>query len=164
MAQLHIDLGLPEYFGDIRQETVENLQRTSNMVLTLCSRLFRGFGITQAQFNVLLVLKGKEKDVTQTELGDRLGITRASVTSVLDRLEAKGLIARNSVPGDRRIYHVALKAAGLALVEKVEREYRKMIGSVTGSLNEEECRVVLRCLERMRESAADVSNEEHGAE
>ena len=95
---LQAELGLPLPFKDIRHETVLNIVRTATLLSARAGTLFRRFGLTEAQFNVLFSLKFSTGDVTQAELGKRLVVTRASITSVLDKLEEKGLVHRLKVP------------------------------------------------------------------
>ena len=157
--QLSMEFGLPERFEDARYDAVSNIVRTAGCLKLVGAQILRGFGLTEAQFNVLLLLKDKERDLTQTDLGERLGVTRASITSVLDRLEGKGLVRRNKVPDNRRIYHVALRASGLALLEKVEPVYRDNMARVMGGFAADECLRLTGSLERVRETAGDISDE-----
>jgi MarR family 2-MHQ and catechol resistance regulon transcriptional repressor len=147
---LQKELSLDTPFRDIRHETVLSIVRTASLLGNAGADVFRPFDLTEAQFNVLLVLKFKEHPLTQSDLGKRLVITRASVTSVLDRLEAKKLVERQDVPGNRRIFHVELTPKGRKLVEEVEPVYRQAIHRVLRGLNEKECRLLLSLLERVR--------------
>jgi DNA-binding MarR family transcriptional regulator len=99
----------------------------------------------------LFSLKYKEKVWTQSDLGKRLVVTRASVTSVLDKLESKGLVARQAVEGNRRIYHIDLTPAGRALIDEVEPRYRRDVYEVMADLDEAACRALTENLERIRE-------------
>lgn len=154
---LNKELDLDRPIQDIRHEAILNIVRTANILSVKGEALFRRYDLTEAQFNVLFALKYKEHDWTQSDLGKRLVVTRASITSVLDKLESKGMVNRNAVPGNRRIYHVDLTPSGLALVNKVEPIYRKNIHRVLESLNEVECRRLISNLEHVREQL-EVSN------
>ncbi len=55
---------------------------------------------------------------SQTELAEMVGIGRASIGSMIDRLEARGLVSRNPHPNDRRVRLVNITLDGAALVEK----------------------------------------------
>ena len=72
---------------------------------------------------------------TQTDLADHLGIGRAQIGSVIDRLQARGLVERQPRPDDRRVWLVAITDAGsemagrIAEVDAVLRaELRRGIG------------------------------------
>lgn len=147
---LEKELNLDRPMQDIQHEAVLNVVRTASLLSLKGSDLFREFGLTEAQFNVLFSLKYKEKVWTQSDLGKRLVVTRASVTSVLDKLEAKGLVLRQAVEGNRRIYHVDLTPAGRRLIDEVEPLYRQNIREVMADLDEGACRGLIGSLERIR--------------
>ena len=150
------ELQLDTSFKDVRHEALLNVVHTANQLGLAGEALFRRFGLTQAQFNVLFALKYKTRDITQSDLGKRLVVTRATITSVLDKLEGKGFVARESVPGNRRIFHVSLRARGRKLIEKVEPVYREEIHRALGGLSEAECRALIRFLERIRARTVSV--------
>jgi MarR family 2-MHQ and catechol resistance regulon transcriptional repressor len=150
---LNNELQLDRPLRDVRHEAVLNIVRTANIIAQEGAALFRRFDLTEAQFNVLFALKYKERGWTQSDLGKRLVVTRASVTSVLDKLEAKGLVRRKTVPGNRRIYHVELTPKGLGLVDMVEPVYRKNIHAVFGDLDDAACQRLTRDLESIRRRA-----------
>jgi DNA-binding MarR family transcriptional regulator len=72
---------------------------------------------------------------TQTRLADQLGIGRAQIGSVVDRLEARGAVRRQPNPTDRRVWLVEITDAGRDLAARVTEidevlraELRKGIG------------------------------------
>jgi len=150
MMPLDKELELDRPFSDLRHEAVLNVVHTANQFSLAAALLFRRFDLTEAQFNVLFALKYKTKELTQSALGKRLVVTRATITSVLDKLEGKGLVARKRVPGNRRIHHVCLTRKGRALIDKVEPLYRGGLHEATSDLSERECRALIRRLEQIR--------------
>jgi MarR family 2-MHQ and catechol resistance regulon transcriptional repressor len=150
------ELDLERPMQDVRHEAVLNIVRTANILSQKGAALFRMFDLTEAQFNVLFALKYKEREWTQSELGKRLVVTRASVTSVLDKLEEKGLVKRSAVLNNRRIYHVKLTPKGLALLNRVEPVYRRDIHEALGEFDEIGCRRLIHDLERVRERVDQV--------
>jgi len=147
---LAMELNLDTPFEDLRHEAVLNVVHTANLFSSTGAALFRRYDLTEAQFNVLFALKYKRRDLTQSDLGKRLVVTRASITSVLDKLEEKGLVERENVPGNRRIYHVSLTPKGQDLIDGVEPVYREHLHYALGDLSEKECVALIRCLERVR--------------
>ena len=66
----------------------------------------------------------------QTELAEMVGVGRASCGTMIDQLEARGLVERRPDPEDRRVWLVAITGEGAALVEQfyaVDEEFRKDI-------------------------------------
>jgi len=155
------ELQLDRPMQDIRHEAVLNVVRTANLLSFKGALLFRQFDLTVAQFNVLFALKYKASDWTQSELGKRLVVTRASVTSVLDKLEEKDLVRRDVVEGNRRIYHVNLTEKGLGLLNAVEPLYRHDIHAALEDFSDVDCRTLIAALEKLRVKV-DVDGEEDG--
>ncbi len=148
---INTELALDRPMSDVRHEAVLNIVRTANLLALRGASLFREHDLTEAQFNVLFSLKYKQRPWTQSDLGRRLVVTRASVTSVLDKLEEKGLVERKEVAGNRRIYHVDLTRKGAALLEQVEPQYRKDIHTVMDGFDDAACRTLIKELELIRE-------------
>ena len=148
---LNRDLELDRPIEDVKHELVLNVVRTANALSQAAATLLRGYDLTVAQFNVLFSLKFKTREWTQSDLGKRLVVTRASVTSVLDKLERKGLVSRDAVPGNRRIYHVSLTAEGSVLVDTVEPVYRAAIHQILANFDPDMCRKLINRLEQVRE-------------
>jgi MarR family 2-MHQ and catechol resistance regulon transcriptional repressor len=151
-VKLQDELGLRAPFQDLRHETVLNIVRTATVLSGKASQLFRAYGLTEAQFNVLFALKFANGNITQAELGKRLVVTRASITSVLDKLESKGWVKRVDVPENRRIHHVILTETGRGLVNEVEPAYRREVHGVLRDLDDDQCRTLMRLLETVRGS------------
>lgn len=148
--ELQHELGLQSPFKDISHEAVLNVVRTANLLSAKAAQLFRQYDLTEAQFNVLFALKFTEENITQAELGKRLVVTRASITSVLDKLEEKDLVRRVDVPGNRRIHHVELTPGGADLIERVEPVYRAEVHGVLEDFNRRECETLIGYMEKIR--------------
>lgn len=150
------ELGLTIPFEDVRHVAILNIIRTTAVLSAAGAALFRRFDITEAQFNVLFLLKYVPKPIIQSDLGKRLVVTRASITSVLDKLESKGLVKRHAVPGNRRINHVDLTAAGERLFHRIEPLYRENLHRVMDSFTDSDCRKLTRILEQIREKTTSI--------
>lgn len=150
---LSVELNLDVPISDLRHETLLNILHTAGRLSQRGQPLFRRYDLTEAQFNVLFCLRHAKVNLTQSDLGRRLVITRASITSLLDKLEEKGLVVRKEVPNNRRIYHVALTDSGRELINTVEPLYREEVHRVIGVLSETDCRMLIGLLERVREEA-----------
>ena len=76
--------------------------------------LLEKLGLTYPQYLVLLVLWERD-GLTVSELGERLSLDSGTLTPLLKRLEAGGLVARIRDTADERRVHVSLTAAGRRL-------------------------------------------------
>lgn len=153
-ASINKELELEQPMEDIRHELVLNIVRTATIIAGEGAVLFRQFDLTEAQFNVLFALKYKKNEWTQSDLGKRLVVTRASITSVLDKLESKGLVRRNDVAGNRRIYHISLTRKGQNLIDRVEPVYRETIHKALDIFSDEQCRDMISKMEQIRSRSA----------
>ncbi len=75
-----------------------------------------GVNLTQA---MLVAYVAEFGATSQTRLADRLGIGRAAIGSVVDRLEARDLVERRPDPDDRRVWLVSITPAGRELADRV---------------------------------------------
>ncbi len=156
-VSINRELELEQPIEDIKHEVVLNIVRTATLIAQKGALIFRRFDLTEAQFNVLFALKYKKSDWTQSDLSKRLVVTRASITSVLDKLESKNLVKRQEVSGNRRIYHVSLTRQGEMLINKVEPIYRSGIHKALDVLSEEQCSELIMRLEQIRGQAEQVA-------
>jgi DNA-binding MarR family transcriptional regulator len=90
-----------------------------------------GLGVTAAQAMVMAFLHDQDF-ITSKELGERTQLDSATLTGIIDRLEAQGLVVRAEHPEDRRAISVRLTEAGhqtaakiAQLAEEANREFLK---------------------------------------
>ena len=94
------------------------LYRTLDAVMPAYRALFAEHGLTEPQWRVLRVV-WEARSPSQSALSERTLISAPSLVSVLDRLEAKGLVSRVRSVEDRRAVHVVATAEGRALHQRV---------------------------------------------
>lgn len=73
----------------------------------------------------VLILLMRERDLTSqpSVLSEKLGVTRPTMTGLLDGLEQVGLVQRVSAPQDRRSVQIKLTAAGQDKLDAVMPDY-----------------------------------------
>src|SRR5215211_1354565 len=74
---------------------------------------------SMAAFNVLSVLGGDPEPLRPSTIAERMMVTRATITGVLDSLESRGLVRRSPSSDDGRSREVALTRAGRAVVDRL---------------------------------------------
>lgn len=79
--------------------------KAAQQVTRRARELLAPFGVTPVQYAVLKVL-GDTGGLSGAELGQRMVLDSASITGVVDRLEALGLVERRADPGDRRAQQI----------------------------------------------------------
>ena len=81
--------------------------------------------LTPGQPKVLDYLRDHD-GATQKEIAAACYIEAATITSVLNGMEAKGLIERNRLNGSRRCYHVFMTGKGQKLEKRVQEIFLKL--------------------------------------
>jgi len=104
---------------DLDQQLCFALYRASRAVTRAYAPLLEPLGLTYPQYLVMLVL-WDDDGVTVKELGLRLGLDSGTLTPLLQRLEAAGLVERARDREDQRVVRIALTAAGAALKSRAK--------------------------------------------
>lgn len=86
------------------------LVRLSFLVQRVFARTAERHGLTPVQAKLLCVLASRPRGMA--ELAGILGVEKAALTGLVDRVERRGLAERTAVPGDRRALQVALTGSG----------------------------------------------------
>lgn len=94
------------------------LRFVSNAVSHAFSLKLEAEGVTVAEWVVLRELWDVE-EIAPSGLAETMGMTRGAISKLLERLEAKGLVAREHETGDRRFQSIALTKAGCAMVPRL---------------------------------------------
>ncbi|HAE46394.1 MAG: MarR family transcriptional regulator [Tistrella sp.] len=97
--------------------------------------VLEGLGLTYPQYLAMLVL-WESDDVTVGDLGRRLGLDSGTLTPLLKRLEAAGLVTRRRDPRDERQVRVALTEAGRALKARARHVPERMFCAMGLELDE----------------------------
>ena len=103
-------------FKSEHQKAHINLLYTSGWVQQAQASLFKPFGVTLPQYNVLRILRGQHpKPATISLLIDRMLDKTSNASRIVDKLEAKALVTRKQCPADRRTVDVLLKTVPAAV-------------------------------------------------
>ncbi|MGH6988259.1 MAG: MarR family winged helix-turn-helix transcriptional regulator [Stellaceae bacterium] len=123
-----IDLGiLPDLIGyHLRKAQVAVFQDFARSV---------GTGeVSPGQYAVLMVID-RNPGLSQTRLGQSLGIDRSTLVAVIDRLEARGLVERADAPHDRRSYALHISGKGRARLAELTARVRAHEAHIAGDLD-----------------------------
>lgn len=117
-------------------------------------RWLRENQVTFAQFKAILLLS-KAGSQSLGQLSEGLARARCTVTGLVDRLEAKGLVKRIRSREDRRMVYVSLTDKGRELAqelkEKVVPEITRLGERIMGRLTESEATALLGALSKLSE-------------
>ena len=132
------------------------LVRTYEASITMVNKALRHHRLSAAGRQALAVLEGAGRPLSPTTISERLLVTTASVTSLLDTLERRGLIARLQDPDDRRKLLISLTEEGQQAVDQFLPEIVALQTAVMAGLSEAERQRLLRSLTVIREAIAAV--------
>jgi len=104
----------------VEREIAFNLMDVARMMRTYADQRARQFGISRAQWTVLVRLDRFE-GLKQSELAEVLELQPISLTRLLDRLAENGLIERRPDPKDRRANRLYLTPAARPLLDKLAK-------------------------------------------
>ncbi|MCC8363586.1 MarR family transcriptional regulator [Lysobacter sp. A6] len=89
-----------------------------------------------------------------TELARAAYLHPGAMTRLLDKLEERGLLAREAVPGDRRALHIVLTDAGRAMWTDVAPSAQRVHEVAMANLDDAERAELLRLLSQVRDNLA----------
>jgi DNA-binding MarR family transcriptional regulator len=91
---------------------------------------------------------------TQTDLADHLGIGRAAIGSVIDRLQARGLVERQPKQDDRRVWLIAITTSGSELAARVKDVDEVLRAELRHGLGREERQALAWVMTRLQQNLA----------
>ena len=105
-------------------------------------------GLSRSQWRVLSTLSGRPGS-TQTELAELIGIGRAPLGKIVDRLESQSWLERRSDPHDRRVNRLYLTRDVRPIVEPTNRISNQVVQDLLADLSTAEQEVFVRSLKSM---------------
>ena len=105
------------------------------------NKKFEHFGLTATQtFTLVSLFKAREKNekLNQKDLERILDISNPTVTGILNRLEAKGLIKRVTCKHDARIRYIEVTKKAIELDKEIQKTFKEAEEQLISSLTPEE--------------------------
>jgi DNA-binding MarR family transcriptional regulator len=156
-APVRVSSALQREFPQMERRATEvliNLIRTDSLVTTALSRRFHRHGLSLSGFNVLVIVRQSPEGVNPRELADRLLVTRAAVTAILDALEARSLIRRERSETDGRMSLVVITDAGNKLLAGLMPAHFAAERAMASCLGANEKEVLISLLGRLQAHVA----------
>ena len=128
------------------------LWRAAQALEALAVRSIADTGLGSTDFAVLEALLHKGP-LPVNALGKKVLLTSGSITSAVDRLAARGLVARKDDPADRRVRVVTLTAAGRRVITPAFGRHAADLDEVAASLTRQERGTLVALLRRLGKAA-----------
>jgi len=152
-APVRASSALQREFPEMDRRATEvflNLIRTDSLATTALSRRFRRHGLSLSGFNALVILRQSAEGVNPHEIADRLLVTRAAVTGILDALEAKAWVRRDRSGADGRMSLIAITPAGKMLLDGLLPEHFAAERAMASALSANEKELLISLLGRLQ--------------
>lgn len=111
----------------------------------------RAMGLTASQFDIIATL-GNTEGMSFRDLGERTLITKGTLTGVVDRLEAKGLVRRVASAVDGRSQLVQLTKSGEKLFGKVFPAHLCHLAQAFSGFSQKNLETAEKALQQLKEA------------
>ncbi|MBD2034491.1 MarR family transcriptional regulator [Phormidium sp. FACHB-592] len=126
------------------------LRATADVQSALEAHLAR-YGLSMGKFTLLMqLLQVEESGLTPSECAERSGVTRATITGLLDGLEREDLVERRPWPGDRRMLSVHLTEKGKNLLAQMLPDHFCRTTELMVNLSATEKKTLIRLLQKVQ--------------
>ncbi|MEZ4828853.1 MAG: MarR family transcriptional regulator [Bacteroidia bacterium] len=137
-------------FRSAKQKMLVNILFTQNWLLDLQKNVFKPYGITPQQYNVLRILRGQHpQPVSTCVIRDRMLDRMSDVSRIVDRLVKKDLVIRTTCQSDKRLVDVHINDNGLALLTSIDDRTQEM-DRAFASVTDEEALQISDLLDKLR--------------
>src|SRR6478735_3702066 len=117
------------------QEAMLNIVRTADQLQIRFARLFRKFGLTPQQYNVLRILRGEGRALPILEIAARMITVVPGITGLIDRLESASLVERQRCDHDRRVIYVAIAPRAVEILAEIDGPLEKLHRQTLGHMS-----------------------------
>ena len=145
--------GFDEATISLSLDAYVKLLRAIKAVIARVEPRLAPLGLTLTQLGVLEAILHKGSP-TQRELGRKVLTSAGNMTDVIDKLEARGLVSRGRLPGDKRSVRVELTGRGRKLIEELFPEHARDIAQALSGLSSNELRELSGLLRKLGLAAA----------
>jgi DNA-binding MarR family transcriptional regulator len=138
---------------------VTSIMRAQQILIAELDARLRSYGVTFSRYEALVLLSySREGSLPLSKVGERLQVHATSVTNVIDRLEAAGLVRREPNPRDGRGTLAVITDEGRDVVTKATAELNSARFGLD-ALDTAELGRIFELLRRLRVEAGDFLTE-----
>jgi len=145
-----IDDELQSRFDSEQQKLLLNIWFTSNWFRSRQVALFKPFGLSPQQYNILRILRGARKRMSMHQVKARMIDRAPNATRLTDKLIAKGLVERERCDEDRRVVYVRISQKGLDLLARIDDVNKMDMQELAARIDAKEACAMSDILDRMR--------------
>lgn len=136
-------------------KTIINMLKTVELMRGVYHSLFKEYNISEPKFSVLLLLSNEKNGMALSDIGERLLVSRANITGLIDRMEKEELVEKRGNPLDKRSIKAHLTKKGRELFEEIRSPHMEFSEKMTAGLDEDEKEELNRLLEKIQRHIID---------
>jgi DNA-binding MarR family transcriptional regulator len=141
---------LQKHFRNEYHKATVNVIYSYNWLVDFQVNLFKPYGITMQQYNILRILRGQyPKPATIKLIKERMLDKMSDASRIVEKLRIKGLVDRNICSGDRRNVDVCITDKGLELLSRVDKHDNEVDAKLS-VLSEDEVKQLNELLDKLR--------------
>jgi DNA-binding MarR family transcriptional regulator len=142
-------------WASLEEEALLNMARTFETLQEKVTGFLKQYQLTATQYNMLRILRGAgDAGLTCSQATERMLTPDPDVTRLLDRMETRGLIARERSQQDRRVVITRITPTGLALAAEIDQPLTELLASLMGHLGKNRLKELIEILETLREGGS----------
>ncbi len=146
-----------ERYEDVDSRSVThflNILRIGTELAESLDRFLATHGLLQGRWWVLILLM-REDNLTSTpsELAEKAGVSRATMSGLIDGLLRDGLVVRQEGNKDRRSYSIQLAAAGQEKLDEVMPDYYPRVKKMMNAIPEQQREELLKQLMLLKQQS-----------
>lgn len=135
--------------NNLSMDLWRELSSTFEIIGKSHNKRMSNFNLTTPQYNVLDTLSAEGKMSLKT-ISQRLNVTGANITCVMDNLEKRNYAERIPSKDDRRIINAELTQEGEKMVKKLTPLYLESINEETKKLSDNEKKTLIKLLSKLK--------------
>ncbi len=145
-----IDQELQSRFYSEQQKAMLNVLFTANWIRTRQVALFKPYGLSPQQYNILRILRGAKDRMPMQQVKGRMIDRAPNATRLTDKLIAKGLVLRERCEEDRRVIYVRISERGLEMLQAIDNDVLLNEATRLKSLSDSDALAMNRILDQWR--------------
>ncbi len=140
-----------DWIDDVSTKILGNFIKTTFLIDNVFEIYYKKIGLSKTQFySLYVVYLAGEEGLTLSDLGNKMRVTKANITSLVDRMENYGYFIRINNPNDRRSIKTIITEEGRRVLSEVLPEYKKFSSEIMTFLSSEEKNVANLLLEKIQ--------------
>jgi len=146
-------------------KTLLNISRTAQIMRLVYNNVYNKYNISEPKFLVILLLSERDEGLQLIEIGRKMLVSRANITTLINRMEKEGIVERRANKKDKRSIKAHLTPKGREIFDRVKHLYIEFSEKMTSSLTDEEKKMLNYLLEKIQlDIAHNYTTEYHSIE